>query len=73
MIIQLNPTIPVNTSKGHAQAIMVIDYGTEHDLLWVCFLDSNGQCWTFKNQEIRGEKNYTMGRRYESENNERAV
>lgn len=65
MIIQLNPTIPIQTPKGHAQAVIVIDYGPEHDLLWVCFLDKNGECWTFKNSEIRGDKNLTMGRRHE--------
>lgn len=62
MIVQLQPSIPVVTPQGNAQAMMVIDYGPEHDLIWVCFLDSNGQCWSYRNSEIRGQKNITMGR-----------
>lgn len=62
MIVQLHPSIPVITPQGNAQAMMVIDYGPEHDLVWVCFLDSNGQCWSYRNSEIRGQKNITMGR-----------
>jgi hypothetical protein len=62
MILQLNPTIPIMTPKGRAQAVALIDYGPEHDLIWVCFLDVNGQCWSYRNSEIRGEKNVTMGR-----------
>ena len=62
MILQLNPSIPVITPQGDAQAMMVIDYGPENDLVWVCFLDSNGQCWSYRNPEIRGQKNITMGR-----------
>ena len=62
MILQLNPSIPVVTPQGKAQAMMVIDYGPEHDLVWVCFLDCNGQCWSYRNSEIRGQMNITMGR-----------
>ena len=65
MILQLNPTIPVITPKGRAQAVFVIDYGPEHDLIWVCFLDANGACWSYRNTDIRAEKNVTMGRKYD--------
>ena len=65
MILQLNPTIPVITPKGRAQAVFVIDYGPEHDLIWVCFLDTNGACWSYRNADIRAEKNVTMGRKYD--------
>jgi hypothetical protein len=61
MILQLNPPIPVATPKGKALAQLVIDYGAEHDLLWVCFQD-NGECWTFNNNAIRAQTNITMGR-----------
>ena len=64
MIIQLHPQIPVVTPKGNGQAIMIIDYSEEHDLMWVVFLDENGECWTFKNSEIRAFENYSMGRRF---------
>jgi len=62
MIHQLNPPLPVVTPKGKAWAHIVIDYGPEADLIWVCFLDENGQCWSYRNSEIRIQKNETIGR-----------
>jgi hypothetical protein len=50
-ILQLNPPIPLETPHGPALAHLIIDYGPEHNLLWVCFNDSNGECWTW---EIQG-------------------
>ncbi len=35
MLTQLNPTIPLETSRGRGYALAVIDYGMEHNLLWV--------------------------------------
>ena len=35
MITQLNPPLPLETSKGPGLAHFVIDYGAEADLLWV--------------------------------------
>lgn len=61
-VTQLNPPIPLMTPKGSALAHMVIDYGAEHDLLWVCFQDDSGECWSWANPEIRAQKNITMGR-----------
>jgi len=62
MILQLNPPIPLDTPKGSALAHFVMDYGPEHNLLWVCFNDSNGECWTWDNSKVRGQKNITHGR-----------
>jgi hypothetical protein len=62
MIHQLNPTLPLETPKGKGFAHFLIDYSQEHDLLWVVFLNENGECWTFKNSEIRIEKNLSIGR-----------
>ena len=64
MISQLNPPIPVITTKGRALAHFLIDHGPEHHLQWVCFLDKNGECWTFQNPEIRAQKNETYGRNH---------
>ena len=60
-MLQLDPPLPVTTPRGDALAHVLIDYGAEHDLLWVTFQD-NGQCWTWRNSEIRALKNVTMGR-----------
>lgn len=60
MMLQLTPTTPVETPQGKGQAHLVIDYGSEHNLLWVCFLDKNGECWTFQNKQITLQANPTM-------------
>ena len=64
MIIQLDPPIPVITPNGKALAIGWIDYGAEHHLLWICFIDETGECWTYQNPEIRAQNNPSMGRVY---------
>ncbi len=60
MIFQLNPPLPLETPKGKALAHLVIDPGVEHHLQWVCFIDTTGECWTFRNPEIRMQDNPTM-------------
>lgn len=62
MMLQLNPTIPVFTPKGEGYAVGWIDYSQEHNLLWVVMLDKDGECWIFDNKDIKGCKNFTMGR-----------
>lgn len=61
-ILQLNPTIPLETPLGSGQAIMVIDYSSEHHLVWTVIIDSTGEIWSFPNPKVRGQKNITMGR-----------
>jgi hypothetical protein len=63
MILQLNPPLPLETSKGAGWAHFVIDYGSEGALLWVVFMDADGACWTVPNPEVRMSYNWTMGRR----------
>lgn len=63
MMLQLNPTIPIirvsDNMKGYA--FLVIDYSQEHNLLFTCAMD-NGEIWTLSNQEIRIQKNISLGR-----------
>ena len=66
-MIQLNPPIPLLTPKGKALAHFLIDMGAEHDLVWVCFQDDSGECWSWNNKDIRAQKNITMGRNKISE------
>ena len=61
-MIQMNPPLPLLTPKGPALAHFLIDYGVEHHLMWVCFQNSTGECWTWPNNKIRMEANVTMGR-----------
>lgn len=61
-ILQLNPSIPLKTPKGAGKAILVIDYGEEHHLLFTVIIDATGEIWTFENPQVRGLNNYTMNR-----------
>lgn len=62
MLVQLNPPLPLETSKGAGWAHFVIDYGPEAALLWVVFMDADGACWTVPNPEVRMSNNWTMSR-----------
>ena len=63
MFTQLNPYIPlyVVDKNMNGQAIGVIDYSKDDDLLWVIILD-NGEIWCVNNSNVRGVKNYSFGR-----------
>jgi hypothetical protein len=61
-MLQLNPQIPVVTPKGNGWAFFLIDRSQEHDLEWIVFLDDGGICWTFRNKDIRIQKNSTFSR-----------
>ena len=65
MITQLNPTIPIirisDGMKGYA--FLVIDYSQEHNLLFTCAMD-DGEIWTLSNQEVRIQKNISLGRNH---------
>ena len=65
-ILQLDPPIPVITPKGDGYAHVLIDYGAEYNLMWVCFLDDSGECWTYDNTQVRAQKNVTLGRTFVS-------
>ena len=64
MLLQLDPPLPVfipdrqQTGLAH----ILIDYGPEHHLCWVIALDQGGEIWTVRNQDVRLQKNFTMGR-----------
>lgn len=72
MIVQLNPPLPLETSKGGGWAHFVIDYGPEYALLWVVFMDEGGACWTVPNSEVRIYHNWTLGRRKPEDRNAKA-
>jgi len=60
---QLNPPIPLSVlGKGKGYAIAVIDYGQEHNLIWVTALNDSGEIWCAPNPQVRMEGNWTMGR-----------
>ena len=63
MFTQLNPQIPLHVlGKGDGIAFGLIDYGPEHNLIWVTALDANGEVWCAPNPTVRFQKNWTMSR-----------
>lgn len=63
MFTQLEPPLPVHViDKGSGLAFAVIDYGIEHNLLWVTALDANGEIWCAPNPKVRMAENWTAGR-----------
>ena len=40
----------------------MIDYGQEHNLIWVTAIDDTGEIWCAPNPEIRMQANWSMGR-----------
>ena len=63
MILQLNPTIPVECSQfGKGWAHFLIDYSQEHDLLWGVFFDTTRIFVLVNNRDIRIQENWSLGR-----------
>lgn len=62
LIVQLNPSIPLETPKGKGEAILVIDYGQDHHLIWTVIIDETREIWSFENPQVRGQKNITLNR-----------
>ncbi len=60
---QLDPPIPLEVmDKGKGLAIGMIDYGPEHNLIWVTAIDETGEIWCAPNPKVRMQYNWTMGR-----------
>ncbi len=60
---QLDPTVPVHVlEKGDGYAFAVIDYGQEHNLIWVTAITATGEIWCAPNPRVRVASNWTMGR-----------
>lgn len=67
MVLQLNPPVPLETPKGSGFAHFLIDYGQEHHLIWVVFIDDTHECWSFQNPDVRLQHNKTMTRDFGNE------
>jgi hypothetical protein len=61
VILQLDPPLYLETPRGDALAYFLIDEGRDHDICWVCFIEQTRECWTFRNPEIRRDRNWTLG------------
>ena len=61
MILQLNPTILVETPLGRGQAIFLIDYGMHQNTCWVVALEEKGIIKHFDCNDVVMATNYTYG------------
>lgn len=59
MILQLNPTILVETPLGRGHALFLIDYGMHQNTCWVVTLEENGIVKHFDSNDIILASNYT--------------
>ncbi len=63
MFTQLAKPLPVSIEgKGKGLTLAVIDYGPEHNLIWVTALDDSGEVWCAPNPMVWMRANWTMGR-----------
>ena len=63
MFTQLNPMLPLHVlERGDGYAVGLIDYGQEHNLIWVTVINETGEVWCAPNDKVRFGKNWTMGR-----------
>jgi hypothetical protein len=61
MILQLNPSIMVETPLGTGHAIFIIDYGMHQNTCWVVALQKDGVIKHFDCNDIILSTNYTYG------------
>jgi hypothetical protein len=62
MLTRIDPPIPMRAKGMKGLAHFVIDYGVEHDLMWVMFLD-NCEVWCVGNKDVRADTNWSFGRK----------
>ena len=61
MILQLDPSLLVETPLGTGQALFLIDYGMHQNTCWVIALVSNGIIKHFDCNDVILSTNYTYG------------
>ena len=60
---QLDPPIPLTVlDRGDGYAFAVIDYGQEHNIIWVTAINETGEIWCAPNPMVRVKANWSMGR-----------
>ena len=61
MILQLNPSILVETPLGTGQALFLVDYGMHQNSCWVIALVEDGIIKHFDCNDVILSTNYTYG------------
>jgi len=67
LILQLDPTIPLETNLGKGFAHFLMDAGQEHTSLFGVFIDKTGEFWWVDQRFVRVQHNWTMGRQESSQ------
>jgi len=73
MMLQLNPQIPVSTPHGKGLAQVLIDYGPEHDIVWVVFQNDTAEIWCWNNKHVKAQNNITFDRTTKNRNSGKPV
>jgi hypothetical protein len=60
MILRLEPPVELETPKGRGWAIILRDYGWDHEDLWTCIIAETRELWTFKNSQVTATSNFTF-------------
>lgn len=60
-MLQLHPPIPVETEHGPGVALLVIDYGTEHNSAFVVALQKTRELKHYQSSQLRLAQNFTFG------------
>jgi hypothetical protein len=72
MLTQLKPVLPVEViGRGKGLCFAIIDYGEEHNLLFVTAIDETGEIWTAPSSLVRVRKNWSMGRTFDAQDDHR--
>lgn len=61
MILQLEPSILVETPLGTGQALFIIDYGMHQNTCWVVAMQQDGIIKHFDCNDVILSTNYTYG------------
>lgn len=61
MILQLSPPIWVYTPLGEGLAILIIDYGLDHNTCWVIAMKDSNQIKHFDANSVRYAENPAYG------------
>jgi hypothetical protein len=43
--------------------MVMLDCGPDYDLMWMTFDNQTGECWSWRNSDIKGVQNLALGRR----------
>lgn len=57
---ELRQPWPMTCPRGKGLCVAVIDYGPEHDLMYVIAMNDTGEMWTYSNPDVRMRPNETL-------------